>query len=135
MPVAPALSEPRISTESKGRNHLETLLRHRKLDHTLWGLTPSLPRGADPTILQWLVPTGLTDLDARLEGALEGFTGESGNCVRIDAIAAEGATVDLHNDAGDLLAHAHGIRASAWACGATRIDVTPQDALRIERRR
>jgi hypothetical protein len=40
---------------------LESLLRERKLDHTLChgGLTP-----------KWLVPTGIAELDARLEGGL-----------------------------------------------------------------
>jgi hypothetical protein len=70
MPIAPALSKPQIPRESKGRDHLETLLRHRKLDHTVWGLTPSITPGADPTALRWLVPTGMADLDTRLEGGL-----------------------------------------------------------------
>jgi recombination protein RecA len=52
------------------RNYLESLLRDRKLDHTLanGGLTPVLARGSDP--IRWLVPTGMTELDARLEGGL-----------------------------------------------------------------
>jgi hypothetical protein len=70
MPTAPALSELRALSESKGRDHLEALLRHRKLDHTVadWGLTPLPVRGSDPT--RWLVPTGFAALDARLEGGL-----------------------------------------------------------------
>ncbi len=53
------------------RDHLEALLRHRKLDHTLTpgGLTPLPERGSDP-IDRWLVPTGMAALDARLEGGL-----------------------------------------------------------------
>jgi recombination protein RecA len=45
------------------RDYLESLLRDRKLDHTLanGGLTP---------VIRWLVPTGMTELDARLEGGL-----------------------------------------------------------------
>jgi recombination protein RecA len=50
------------------REHLESLLRERKLDHTLtnWSLTP----GSDPMATRWLVPTGIAELDARLEGGL-----------------------------------------------------------------
>jgi recombination protein RecA len=45
---------------------LESLLRERKLDHTLtdWGL-PS-----DPVAGRWLVPTGIAELDTRLEGGI-----------------------------------------------------------------
>ena len=54
------------------RDYLESLLRDRKLDHTLshWGLTPVPVRGSDPEIARWLVPTGSADLDARLEGGI-----------------------------------------------------------------
>jgi hypothetical protein len=56
------------------RDHLEALLRHRKLDHTLTsngGLTPIPVRGSDPLAeAHWLVPTGMVALDARLEGGL-----------------------------------------------------------------
>jgi len=69
-----ALSE---RSESKGRDYLESLLRDRKLDHTVWGLTPVLVRGSDPiTALapgadaRWLVPTGIAELDARLDGGI-----------------------------------------------------------------
>jgi hypothetical protein len=47
------------------RDHLESLLRDRKLDHTL---TPAA--GAGPGELRWLVPTGIAELDARLDGGL-----------------------------------------------------------------
>ena len=47
------------------RNYLESLLRERKLDHTL---TPAF--GAGPADARWLVPTGIAGLDARLEGGL-----------------------------------------------------------------
>lgn len=46
------------------RDHLEALLRHRKLDHTL------TPATSDPVADRWLVPTGMAALDARLEGGL-----------------------------------------------------------------
>jgi hypothetical protein len=68
--MRPALSE---RSESKGvaidRNYLESLLRDRKLDHTLShrGLIPLSVPGADP---RWLVPTGVAELDARLEGGI-----------------------------------------------------------------
>lgn len=54
------------------RNYLESLLRDRKLDHTLsnWGLTPVPVPGSDPMTDRWLVPTGIAGLDARLEGGL-----------------------------------------------------------------
>jgi len=55
------------------RDYLESLLRDRKLDHTCWGwgLTPVQVRGSDPmNPIRWLVPTGMTELDARLEGGL-----------------------------------------------------------------
>jgi hypothetical protein len=65
MPIAPATNEPRALDESKGREQLEALLRHRKLDHTL---TPtSTPQ---PVADRWLLPTGMAALDARLEGGL-----------------------------------------------------------------
>lgn len=46
------------------KDYLESLLRDRKLDHTLthWGSAPPAER--------WLVPTGMADLDARLAGGL-----------------------------------------------------------------
>jgi recombination protein RecA len=43
---------------------LESLLRERKLDHTLTGF------GAEPADARWLVPTGIAELDARLEGGI-----------------------------------------------------------------
>lgn len=48
------------------RDYLESLLRTRKLDHTFWGLTPLLVRGSDPMV----IPTGIAELDARLDGGL-----------------------------------------------------------------
>jgi recA bacterial DNA recombination protein len=48
------------------RADLESLLRHRKLDHTL---TTALP-AADPADAQWQVPTGIAGLDSRLQGGL-----------------------------------------------------------------
>jgi hypothetical protein len=39
------------------------LLRERKLDHTL-------THGAEPAEARWLVPTGMAELDARLEGGI-----------------------------------------------------------------
>jgi recA bacterial DNA recombination protein len=53
---------------SLSREHLESLLRERKLDHKFWGLTPVPVQGPDP--VRWVVPTGIADLDARLEGGL-----------------------------------------------------------------
>jgi recombination protein RecA len=45
------------------RADLESLLRLKKLDHTLTALEPIAGR-------TWLVPTGIADLDARLQGGL-----------------------------------------------------------------
>jgi recombination protein RecA len=47
------------------KDDLESLLRVRKLDHTL-----STTFEASPTVpdLRWIVPVGIPDLDARLEG-------------------------------------------------------------------
>ena len=45
------------------RDNLESLLRSRKLDHTLT-TSPTTPAG-DP---RWLVPTGIAELDSRLDG-------------------------------------------------------------------
>ena len=63
--MPPVLSE---RSESKGaaisREHLESLLRDRKLDHTLTG------SGSEPAEARWLMPTGSADLDARLEGGI-----------------------------------------------------------------
>jgi hypothetical protein len=49
------------------RADLESLLRVRKLDHTL---TPALPSSEPPAddLIRWAVPTGLSALDARLHG-------------------------------------------------------------------
>jgi hypothetical protein len=46
------------------RDYLESLLRERKLDHTL------ALRDADAPDARWVVPTGVTDLDARLGGGI-----------------------------------------------------------------
>lgn len=46
------------------REYLESLLRARKLDHTV------AERDAASPSARWVVPTGMTDLDARLEGGL-----------------------------------------------------------------
>jgi hypothetical protein len=56
----------------KGRDHLESLLRDRKLDHTLtgWGLTPVPVQGSDPMATQWVIPTAIAGLDDRLEGGI-----------------------------------------------------------------
>lgn len=45
------------------RDYLESLLRERKLDHTL-------SFGSEPADARWLVPTGMTELDTRLEGGI-----------------------------------------------------------------
>jgi recombination protein RecA len=47
------------------RQHLESLLRDRKLDHTL-----THGRGTDSLTARWHVPTGMAELDAQLEGGL-----------------------------------------------------------------
>jgi hypothetical protein len=67
--IDPALSERR---ESKGRDYLESLLRDRKLDHTLSnsGPIPSPVWGSDPEIVRSVVPTGIAELDTRLEGGI-----------------------------------------------------------------
>src|SRR5687768_15160076 len=59
--IDPALSERR---ESKGRDYLESLLRDRKLDHTLTGF------GSERAEARWVVPTGVAELDTRLEGGI-----------------------------------------------------------------
>ena len=46
------------------RDYLETLLRERKLDHTL---TTAFASAADA---RWTVPTGIAELDARLDGGI-----------------------------------------------------------------
>src|SRR5215213_5989122 len=46
------------------REDLETLLRARKLDHTLTGFA------VPPAETRWLVPTGIAELDARLDGGI-----------------------------------------------------------------
>ena len=45
-------------------DYLESLLRTRKLDHTLTGFR------SEPAEARWLVPTGITALDARLDGGI-----------------------------------------------------------------
>jgi len=45
-------------------DYLESLLRERKLDHTL------TDRGLTPITTQWLIPTGMAELDTRLEGGI-----------------------------------------------------------------
>jgi hypothetical protein len=49
------------------RDHLESLLRLRKLDHTLMGAVDDVPVGDSE---RWLIPTGIADLDARLHGGI-----------------------------------------------------------------
>jgi recombination protein RecA len=51
------------------REHLETLLRARKLDHTLTG-TGDARAWPDTNDARWVVPTGITDLDTRLGGGI-----------------------------------------------------------------
>lgn len=67
--MSTAAIRPAEHSEPRGRDYLESLLRDRKLDHTLpnWGLPPVPVRGADP---RWVVPTGIAELDARLEGGI-----------------------------------------------------------------
>jgi len=48
------------------RDHLESLLRARKLDRTLT-TTYDAP---DPLDARWVVPTGIPDLDAQLDGGM-----------------------------------------------------------------
>ena len=52
-----------MPTAARGREYLESLLRDRKLDHTL-------SNGVPPADLRWVMPTGIADLDARLEGGI-----------------------------------------------------------------
>jgi recombination protein RecA len=47
------------------RADLESLLRLKKLDHTLISAQP-----ADPADARWVVPTGVAELDARLQGGI-----------------------------------------------------------------
>lgn len=75
MPTAIALNERSESkrlvlserSESK-REHLESLLRVRKLDHTLNAGRNVAEPGGDP--VRWLVPTGMAELDGRLDGGI-----------------------------------------------------------------
>src|SRR5207249_411650 len=48
------------------RADLESLLRLKKLDHTLSSALPD----QDPADARWLVPTGIPDVDARLQGGI-----------------------------------------------------------------
>jgi recombination protein RecA len=61
-----------MANSAVARDYLESLLRERKLDHTLsnWGLTRLPVPGSDPMAARWLVPTGIGELDARLEGGV-----------------------------------------------------------------
>lgn len=55
------------------RDHLETLLRTRKLDHTLATARPPAPAGPERSRtvdMRGQVPTGIADLDTRLDGGL-----------------------------------------------------------------
>lgn len=54
------------------KDYLESLLRDRKLDHTLTGggLTSGPTSASDPMALRWAVPTGIAALDTRLEGGI-----------------------------------------------------------------
>ena len=52
------------ATAAVNRDYLESLLRERKLDHTL------TLRDAGAPDARWAVPTGLTDLDVRLGGGI-----------------------------------------------------------------
>jgi recombination protein RecA len=46
------------------RDHLESLLRLHHLDHTITGRVPP------PLSAQWLVPTGISELDRQLDGGI-----------------------------------------------------------------
>ena len=50
------------------RDHLESLLRVRKLDHTLTAGHDGFERTGDA--VRWAVPTGIAELDARLAGGI-----------------------------------------------------------------
>jgi recombination protein RecA len=88
---------------AKGKDFLESILRERNLDHTIWGLTPVLVGGSDPMTtpgsdLRWHVPTGMRELDARLEGGIprghlsEVVGARSSGRLAILALAMAGAT-------------------------------------------
>ena len=66
MPAIAINPVPSEQSESRGREYLESLLRDRKLDHTL---TLRQAQGG-PADVRWLVPTGIPELDARLEGGI-----------------------------------------------------------------
>ena len=53
---------------SERREHLESLLRVRKLDHTLNDGRETADTAGD--LLRWRVPTGIAALDGRLEGGI-----------------------------------------------------------------
>jgi len=61
MPATAIAPAPNLSTDD-----LASLLRARKLDHTLTIASSGSPALADPR--RWLMPTGVADLDARLDG-------------------------------------------------------------------
>ncbi|RPI54522.1 MAG: hypothetical protein EHM55_10620 [Acidobacteria bacterium] len=118
------------------RDDLEALLRHRKLDHTL--IT-----AAGPDQPRWLVPTGIADLDARLDGGIpRGHLSEivgprsSGRLtVTVSALAAatwRGEAVALIDplDMFDPVSAAHHIdfQRMLWvrgeACSASRVSLS-----------
>src|SRR6188474_1558033 len=51
-------------------SELESLLRARKLDHTLAHLAPDPRLQASADVIRWAVPTGVPALDERLAGGL-----------------------------------------------------------------
>jgi hypothetical protein len=69
MPATAIDRAPSERSEPKSRDYLESLLRTRKLDHTLShaGVTPLTAPGSD---LRWVIPTGIAELDARLGGGI-----------------------------------------------------------------
>ena len=112
------------------RDHLEALLRHRKLDHTL-----TTAVGADTQTHRWLVPTGVPALDARLDGGLpRGHISEivgprSSGRLAIAVSALAGATwrgetvalvdpLDMFDPVSAALRHAHlDFRRMLWVRG------------------
>jgi recombination protein RecA len=52
------------------RANLESLLRLKKLDHTLISALPGDPGDEDAVDARWVVPTGVAELDARLRGGI-----------------------------------------------------------------
>src|SRR5262245_43279525 len=68
---------PSTAAATLSKHDLEVLLRARKLDHTINPCWP--PDAPVDDVVRWMVPTGIADIDGRIQGGFR--RGELSQCV------------------------------------------------------